>query len=200
MHNVISQLEEQTIPISWTQKHEDFWLVNNGGPNSRGEQILKENKLLLTQLWDMRYEALRAGHKWVKNKGSGVSCFKHEAQKPRLAETAGPSGFAFAASPMWAGAHRSSIQQPVLLLPKESEEDNRNAQKRMLKLTLKAQHIIKILCTTATTVRIVFYYFSVLCISSILLIIFAYVFLCIYLLLIFSCINRVFSKYHVFVY
>ena len=45
-----------------------------------------------------------------------------------------------------------------------------------------------------------FYYYRVLCISCILLIIFVYVFSCIYWILICSCINCVILKYRVFVY
>ena len=150
--------------MSWTQEHEDFWLVREGGPNSRGERVLKENKLFLTPLWKTRLDGLRAQHAWVKDKGLARMLngnlykprskrrlwpdfgarFEHEAQKPRLAETAGASGFALSASSTWAGAHRllNLMQQPVPLLPKESEEDYRNAQQRMLKLTLKANQLL----------------------------------------------------------
>lgn len=40
--------------------------MNDGGPGSRGERILRENRDLLTLLWETRYEAICAEHEKIK--------------------------------------------------------------------------------------------------------------------------------------
>lgn len=142
----MAHLEEQTIPISWTQKHQDFWFVNEGGPKSRGEKILEENRALLTLLWNMRREGLESQHAFLKkiisrkmNGGDGghQPCFG--AHSPRQS---GPmsrsSGCVLPLSSARAVARRTQILPLCILDNKEAEN---NAKPQMLKLSLSVSSV-----------------------------------------------------------